>query len=193
MSTANVSPVKPIDVFWGELAACEHLVQFYEEKGAFLDTLEGFVGSGLRSGDSAVVIATEAHMRALEDRLAAQGIDLAAARSRDQYIPLDAEQTLSRFMVDSRPDEKLFDQVVTGILQRARKGGRRVRAFGEMVALLWARGDNGATVQLEHMWHRLCQSEAFSLFCAYPKVGFTKDTSASMDELSAAHSRVIPF
>jgi DcmR-like sensory protein len=192
MSTDNLSPPKPIDIFWGELAACEHLVQFYEENGAFLDTLEGFVGAGLRAGDSAVVIATERHRRALEVRLNAQGIDLAEARARDQYIALDAAATLSKFMTNGWPNDELFDQVVTDILVRARQGGRRVRAFGEMVALLWERGDSGATVRLEHMWHRLCQSEAFSLFCAYPRVGFTKDASVSMDELRAAHSKVIP-
>src|SRR5688500_19228341 len=54
---------------------------------------------------------------------------------------------------------------------------RSVRAFGEMVAVLWANGHNGATVRLEHLWHAFCQSEAFSLFCAYPKTGFTQDAS----------------
>ena len=39
------------EVFWGEISPCEHLVQFYEEDGVFLDTLEGFVGGGLRAGE----------------------------------------------------------------------------------------------------------------------------------------------
>ena len=67
---------------------------------------------------------------------------------------------------------------MSGLLTRGRAGGRRVRAFGEMVAVMWARGEQGATVRLEHLWHRLCQSEAFSLFCAYPRIGFTQDAEA---------------
>lgn len=40
-------------------------------------------------------------------------------------------------------------------------------------------------------WHQLCQTEAFSLFCAYPKSGFTEDSSKSIREICEAHSRII--
>ena len=65
-------------------------------------------------------------------------------------------------------------------------------AAGEMVAILWARGHTGATVRLEHLWHRLCATESFTLFCAYPKIGFTQDGPASIREICAAHSAVVP-
>jgi hypothetical protein len=181
-----------VQVFWGEMAAPEHLVQIYEREAAFLDSLEGFVGGGLESGEAAVVIATPAHRAELGDRLTRRGLDLAALTASDQYLALDAEETLGRFMRGGWPDEPLFANTVTEILARARQGGRRVRAFGEMVALLWARGDASATVQLEHLWHRLVEIEAFSLFCAYPRAGFPQDAMASMAALCAAHSRVIP-
>jgi hypothetical protein len=94
-------------------------------------------------------------------------------------------------MVRGWPDEDRFTQVVTDILTRARGDGRKVRAFGEMVALLWAQGNIAATVRLEFLWQKLCQSEGFSLFCAYPKAGFTRDLSDSITEICAAHSRVV--
>ena len=71
------------------------------------------------------------------------------------------------------------------------RDGRRVRAFGEMVALLWAQGHTAAIVRLEHLWHRMCQERGFSLFCAYPRVGFTQDVDASIREICAAHSKVL--
>jgi hypothetical protein len=182
----------PINVFWGEIAPCEHLVQIYEEDAAFLDTLEGFVAGGLQIGDSVIAIATAAHLAALEDRLKTRGLDLVEAIASDRYIPLNADKTLSQFIVAGWPDEDLFEKVVSGLLARARQHGRRVRAFGEMVAVLWARGHNSATVQLEHLWHQLCRKEAFSLFCAYPKCGFTKDAEDSIKEICAAHSRLVP-
>ena len=180
------------EVFWGEISPCEHLVQIYQDEGVFLDSLEGFVAGGIIAGDGVVVIATPLHLASLNERLTARGIDIATAVKSNQYLALDAAETLSKFIVMGWPDEDFFRALVTGILQRAKGGNRRVRAFGEMVALLWARGNTGATVQLEHLWHRLCKEQSFSLFCAYPKIGFTRDASASIKEICDAHSRVVP-
>lgn len=190
MSTAIDNPQRGSAIFWGEIAPCEHLVQIYAEQGVFLDSLEGFVAGGLLASEGVIVIATKAHLIALEQRLWVRGLDLSAARERDQYIPLDATEALSKFLVRGWPDEGLFEQFVREMLGRAGKDGRRVRAFGEMVAVLWARGQSGATIQLEHLWHRFCHSKAFSLFCAYPRSGFTQDADASIREICAAHSRV---
>lgn len=57
------------DVFWAEVAPCDHLVQLYEDDDVFLDSLEGFVSGGIRRGDASVVIATPAHRKGLERRL----------------------------------------------------------------------------------------------------------------------------
>ena len=188
----NTSTSSAPDVFWGEISPSEHLVQIYQDEGFFLDSLEGFIAGGLLAGDGVVVIATPTHRASLNERLSAQDIDLATAIRNDQYLAFDAEATLSKFMVMGWPDEDFFRALVTDILLRAKGNNRRVRAFGEMVALLWARGNTGATVQLEHLWHRLCHELSFSLFCAYPKIGFTRNASASIREICAAHSRVVP-
>jgi len=93
-------------------------------------------------------------------------------------------------MVDGWPDDARFHETVTGLIARAGARGRPVRAFGEMVAVLWGRGDNAATIRLEHLWHTLCLSRGFSLFCAYPKSGFTENATESIREICATHSRV---
>src|ERR1043166_3914127 len=139
------------EVFWGEIAPCQHLVQIYEDEDVFLETLQGFVSGGLKAGDSVIFIATVAHLNALEERLKADGLDLEAARSQDQYIPLIAEEALAKFMVGDWPDDQLFLKFVSDLLARARGSERQVRAFGEMVAVLWAQGATGATVRLEHL------------------------------------------
>lgn len=183
--------VHDAEVFWGEISPCDHLVQIYQDDTTFLDALEGFVSGGIMAGDGVVVIATPHHLAALDTRLRSRGIDTATAAQRDQYLGLDAEEMLSKFMVKGWPDESLFRTFVTETLQRAKGNGRRVRAFGEMVALLWAQGNTGATVHLEHLWHRLCHEQTFSLFCAYPKSGFTRDASQSIQEICETHSRVV--
>jgi hypothetical protein len=82
------------NVFWGEIAPCEHIAQFYEHEGVLLDSLVGFIGGGLKAGESAIVIATTEHLEVLEERLAASSVDAATARSKDQYITLEAEEAL---------------------------------------------------------------------------------------------------
>jgi hypothetical protein len=132
-----------LQIFWGEIAPCDHVVQIYENDHTFLNSLEGFIGSGLIAGDSTIIIATPEHRIALEERLANQGFDLNALKACDRYIALDAEETLATFMVNNWPDENLFVEFITSVLNRAQKSNRKIRAFGEMVALLWQKGFNG--------------------------------------------------
>jgi hypothetical protein len=185
------APGPQAQAFWGEIAPCDHLVQIYEDELAFVDVLSGFVAGGLKAGDATIVIATEAHRQALDKRLEACGIDVPAARALDSYISLDAAETLGRFMVEDWPDEERFKNTVSGLLSRAGAHGRRVRAFGEMVALLWARGHCAATVRLEYLWSRFCEQERFSLLCAYPQSGFTADAADSIRQICDAHSHVL--
>jgi hypothetical protein len=179
------------EVFWGEIAPCEHVVQIYENDEGFLDLLAGFVSGGVNAGECAVVIATAAHLAALEERLTALGYFVPSLLSNTQYIPLDAAITLSKFMVNDWPDEYLFNKVISEVLVKAKGNNRKVRAFGEMVAILWAKGQVGATVRLEHLWNKFCESEAFSLFCAYPQSGFTQDAAESVIHICSAHTKMI--
>ena len=191
MNAETIQPKSEVDVFWGEIAPCDHVLQLYESDTEFIETLQGFVTSGFRAGESVVVIATPEHLRALNQRLRDQDWDLFSLILNDQYIPLAAKEVLSQFMINGWPDENLFHHILSNLLLRARKRDRRVRAFGEMVAVLWSQGFSGATVHLEHLWTRYCQSEEFSLFCAYPKVGFTGDAKESIAHICSCHSKHI--
>src|SRR5690349_11931633 len=122
------------DVFWAEIAPCEHVVQIYENDEGFLDLLSGFVSGGVNAGDCAVVIATATHLDALNGRLAGLGYSVSSLISNTQYCPLDAEETLSKFMVNDWPDENLFNHVINEVIVKAKVNNRKVRAFGEMVA-----------------------------------------------------------
>ena len=190
-SRPGTCPCPAADVFWGEIAPCDHWVQMYNDEPRMMRSLTGYVRAGLRQGEAVIVIATDTHREALEAQLVGQGFDLAAARKSHQYLPCDAEATLARFMVGEMPDEALFQEVVADLLGKARLNHSRVRAFGEMVAMLWAKGQCAATVHLEHLWHRYCEEEQFSLFCSYPRIGFTQDAEASIREICAAHSSVV--
>jgi hypothetical protein len=177
--------------FWGEIAPYDHVVQIYENDSVFLNLLSGFVSEGINSGDGVVVIATASHLELLDAKLSAAGYDLKYLSLINSYIPLEAECALSKFMINDWPDESRFMDFVTTLMMKAKAEGRHVRAFGEMVAILWAKGLVGATVRLEHLWNRFCEQQSFCLFCAYPQSGFTQDGSESVMHLCDAHTRMI--
>jgi hypothetical protein len=143
------------------------------------------------AGESAIVIATSEHIKALDDRLNKTGVNVEINRLLDQYITVVADEALSKFMEHGWIDGHAFHELVTELLDRARATGRPVRAFGEMVALLWSRGQIASTIQLERLWNSLCKEYSFSLFCAYPEAPFTEETCESLAEICAAHSRIV--
>lgn len=181
------------DSHWSAMSDTDHFVQFYETDGFLLNSLGGFIGSAIKSQDAAIVIATEAHRAGLDELLLANGVDLTRARANGQYLSLDASDTLSQFMVDGSPDPTRFKKVLGGVIASVTEGRARVRAFGEMVALLWAEGNYSAAIQIEELWNKLQSAHSFSLFCAYPMNGFAGEQFVSSHgQVCTAHSRVIP-
>ena len=193
MGTVTTLPTADPGVFWAEMARCEHVVQIYGDDRVFLDGLEGFVANGMRSGESAIVIATATHLHGLEKRMRQNGVDVDRARDENRYIPRLAEDVLAEFMVKDWPDEGRFLETVEALIRLARGDtDRKVRAFGEMVAILWSRGNHAATIHLELLWSKVCAAERFSLFCAYPRDTFAKNATESIVEICRIHSRVAP-
>ncbi|HEY8489371.1 MAG TPA: ATP-binding protein [Dehalococcoidia bacterium] len=170
-----------------------HVVQFYETDAFLLDTVAEFIGAGLRAGEAAVVLATPAHRRGLAERLEAAGVDVAAAREAGRYAALDAAETLAGFLVDGMPDPDRFARAIGATVARAASGGRRVRLFGEMVALLTADGNGTGAVRLEELWNGLLRSHPCTLLCAYPLEQMSGEGTAELfHQVCAEHARVIP-
>ncbi len=171
----------------------EHFVQFYESDEFLLGSLGRYVGTGLEGGEACVVVATGARRAGLDAHLRARGHDTRAARVRGQFLSLDAAETLSKFMVGGSPEPSRFEEVAGDLLGRAGRGRRRVRVFGEMVALLWAAGNRDAAIHLEGLWNNLQQRRPFQLFCAYPMTHFGGEAQAGpLGHVCAEHTRVIP-
>src|SRR2546426_121136 len=171
-----------------------HFTQFYEEDAFLLDTVAKFIGGSLEANGGGVVIATRPHSDGIEKRLDARGLDLAAAREQGQYVTLEAAETLSMFMDAGSPDPQRFADVVGGVLARmSQDGWPRVRAFGEMVALLCAEGNLNGALRLEELWTDLGSGKSFSLLCAYPLQEFARtDDWKPFVDICRKHSRAIP-
>jgi hypothetical protein len=135
----------------------------------------------LDRGGVAIVIATPEHRREFETRLGQAGVNLAAARGDGSYVALDAGQTLAELTAADGLDGAAFGRVIGGVIRRAAASGRAVRAFGELVALLWEDGLVNDAVQLEEMWEELAGRHPFSLFCGYRADSVTRDVEAFAD------------
>jgi anti-sigma regulatory factor (Ser/Thr protein kinase) len=99
---------------------------------------------------------------------------------------------LARFMVDDRPDPQQFDAVIGGIVDEACRSGRTVRAFGEMVAVLWDTDNVTGAIELEALWNELRERHRFALCCAYPVSSLVdRDDLVAAGLVCGHHSEVI--
>ena len=173
-------------------AAEGHAVQFYEREEFLRRELAGFVALGLRQDEAVIVIATHVHLANLRGSLQAAGLEPETAATPGRLLCLDADETLQLIMVDGQPDPLAFEHHVTQVVHRAGSGGRRVRAFGEMVAVLLAAGRIDATLQLESLWNQLIDRVPIDLLCAYPLRAFRSCDESVFVSVCKAHSKVVP-
>lgn len=178
---------------WRAVAPCSHFVQLYRSEAELIEPLAAFVSDGIWQSERVLVIATPEHRQSLAVALRERRIDLFSATPTPQLVLLDAAETLARFMSGRHPDRQLFQQTVGEMVRHAAGGGRKLRAFGEMVALLWAEGNRRGAIELEELWNELSRACRFSLFCAYPDADAADAVDGfSLQQICRAHACVIP-
>ena len=168
-----------------------HAVRFYRDTESLSRLVADFLAEGFLEDQPALVIATPDHRQAIVQHLNAQMFDIRRLERRDDLILLDAEHTLAQFMVDGMPNGKRFAATITPVLQRAARGrdDTIIRAYGEMVDVLWKAGQTVAATRLEILWNELARSHAFSLLCGYAMGNFYEDTA--VEDICSHHTHVI--
>ena len=177
-----------------EVTRC-HEVQLYSDDECFLDSFTHFIGSGLKAGNAAIVVATESHRDRLLPRLQAAGLDIAAAVVQGCYISLNAADTLSTFMVNDLPDPLRFFKVVGDLILSAANAAKgehpRVAACGECAPLLWAQGKAEAAIRVEQLWDQIAKTYDIDILCAYPSRSFHREEDSQIfQRICAEHSAV---
>jgi len=176
---------------WNETAARDHFVQFYRTDEYLVDCLASYFAEGIFAGESAVVIATADHARALQVRLLSKGIDVNSELRRRQLVWLDADDFLARIVHAGQLKPGEFHRLISDVL-RSFPAGRPVRCFGELVALLWMRGDRAVALELEQQWNVLGRQFSFRLFCAYPSACMeTKGGDSGLEAICRTHSHLV--
>jgi signal transduction histidine kinase len=178
--------------FLSEPAARSHIVQFYEEASFLYETVARFFGAGLAAGDRLLMIGTPRHSQGI---IAALGEAVATdARRSGQLTVVDARELLDSFLVGGMPDPALFRAALERLLRVTQcYPGGRLRAFGEMVHLLWSDGHGSAALRLEELWNGAAQVHEFSLLCAYGFSSFREQRDgARFERVCHLHTHVIP-
>ena len=145
-----------------------HGVYFYEDAPSLSHTVASFIRQGLVADQPAVLIATASHRAAIREQLTAMGVDAEGRIEQGELLMLDADEVLNCFMVDELPNAGRFKETMTPIIDRAAGSRKRmVRAYGEMVDVLWRNGQEAAAVSLEILWNQLIARRKCSLLCGY--------------------------
>jgi hypothetical protein len=158
-------------VRWRELMAhpveASHMVQVYQDEEFLGEAAGYFICNGLRQGDGVLVIATAEHQHAFRNCAGKEGLDLRAAERVGQLAFLDADSTLSSFMKGGMPDRARFFDTIGDAAGRLQSRYPKMRAYGEMVDLLWQREQRAAAARLEEFWELLRERRPFALLCGY--------------------------
>jgi hypothetical protein len=189
-----MDPVVPVPVLH------HHAVQFYGNEESLFTTVAGFLSEGLVAREPAIIIATPEHCTAIERHLRGRLINCDQARRNGDLVMLDAEEMLGQFMIGDVPDPELFEETVGLIVHQMLDGRGRivVRAYGEMVDVLWKEGRAEAAIKLEILWNKLAMKYSFALLCGYAMGNFYKQAK-QLDDICAQHTHVtgpdtiIPF
>lgn len=172
-----------------------HAVQIYADVSELAGSVADYLAVGFDLGEPAVVIATPEHLEVFLDRLDEKGWPRERIELSGLLAAADAETTLESLLVDGAPDGARFEHEVGGLIDAvaSRFPGKRVRAFGEMVDLLFRAGDRAGAAKLESFWNRAATRRHFSLLCGYQLDVFDGDQQRSaLPEICRAHSHVLP-
>ena len=186
---------QPWDRVIANAVPCNHIVQLYQDPDFLTRAVCRFAGAAIANGEGVILVPTLAHWNTFRPRLVAEGVDVEAAQERGQLTVVDAEQLLPRIMRDAMPDSPVFLGLAGEVIGQARAGARyqKVRWWGEMVNVLWERGEVAASMNLEDLFDQLARKHDIAIFCSFLMDNFNGEVHAHLlPRLGTNHSHLIP-
>jgi hypothetical protein len=171
-----------------------HAVKFYRNDSSLFVTVGGFLGQGLVDRQPAVLIDTAPHRDGILAELSNRLVDVRTAIRLGELVVLDAHETLAAFMDGDVPNASAFDRhvgTIIGELVNRHPGPSIVRAYGEMVDVLWREKRQEAAIRLEILWNKLAARHGFALLCGYAMGSFYKETDL-LERVCEQHTHVMP-
>ena len=183
---AELMPVKVVD-------PRAHVAHFYASDEELIRDVSAYLIDAVTDDETVMVVATRSHTAAIEAGFVRAGIDVGRARSQSRLVTLDAEDAMRRVIDNGRSDAEGLTAQLAVLIPRLLAGGRPLRVYGEVVALLWQAGLVGAAIVLENEWNELIERFSFGLYCAYPANSsvVTDDRADAVQRVCDCHSEVI--
>lgn len=154
------------------LTPLTHICEFYPTAADRIRSVCQFIVPGLIQGEAAVVIATFENLEMLKSSLILYAIDLNDVIESGQLILLDAHKTLEKFIRNDFIDYFLFFNLVNDLLGNVQENFSKIRAYGEMVDILYKTRNINLTLELESLWSEVSLQYKFSLLCGYTADNF---------------------
>ena len=185
---------EPWDRVVGNAAPRDHIVQLYQDQDFLNRAVCRFAGAAIANGEGVILVPTLTHWHGIRPRLEAEGVDVDAARRRGQLTVVDSDEFMPSFMRESMPDSPVFLGLAADVIGEARSGRyQKVRWWGEMVNVLWERGDVAASMNLEDLFDQLAHQHDIAIFCSFLMDNFDGDVHARMlPRLGTNHSHLVP-
>lgn len=172
------------------LSPQNHLCEFYSTAESRIRSLCNFIVPGIIKGEAVIVIASFENIQLLKNTLILYAIDAEEVGKSGQLVMLDAEKTMKNFVRTDYVDDFLFMDFMTNLMEGISGNFPGVRAYGEMVDILYRSGRFDLTIQLEQLWAEMSLHYKFSLMCGYTADHF-KDKHDHIKKLCSHHTHLV--
>lgn len=136
-----------------------------------LDEYARVAGAALDSGKAFILVSLASRREDLDERLRADGVDLALAITQRRYVWMDVPEAFSPFMVDGFPDEGRFWKTAPALIMEAARestgSSPGVAVCGDGAGSLWAEGKVEAAIRVEQLWDELVRTYNVDMLCGY--------------------------
>lgn len=148
-----------------------HEVEFYADDRSLVYGFARLVQRVLRVGNTAIVIASDAHRSEILSQSRAADLDIDSAIKERSYISLNATEILAAIMHDGLPDpircENLVKEMIVGPAKRTHKAHGRMVMCAECAPILSYEGNTEGAIQLEHHWDEISPKYTIDTLCGY--------------------------
>lgn len=173
--------------------AGSHIVQVCQNKALQVEVVTRYIKEGLLNGEAVIIIAKPALRKAVIAKMDALDLDVHFFKSQGQIKFFDAELLLSGFLIDGVLEEQAFQEFIGLPIQAAQLKFGKVRAFGEMMNVLWKKGQYDTAMQLEDFWNDLSKKLEFSLLCSYSLDNLDPNAyDDSLELICKCHKHLVP-
>lgn len=175
-----------------EAPAGRHFAQFHRHAENLTEAAFVFLESGLRHGNSLLIVAPSQRVEQVFDRLSSGKLHPKSLVDSGQLVVLDSTPVIEQLVTNGQTDWARFRGMLAPLLSRLAPRGHGMRIYAEIANALWEAGETDAAIRLEDLWNALAGAHSFSLFC-----GYTMDTqcehayAAPLEELGRTHSDIL--